>query len=197
MFRKHRPRGDESRGGGVGWLSYAAGVKHLHYAGQVLAVGNTLAQIIQDGAAQFANAGRSTTWPIACYRDEREDVAQVLVGPGIPILITAPWLDDERSEPRHTNDSEGYITSEVDALESDDPLNVVVYGRYERSRGDEGEWQFTGLPGIEAARSVGAAVRVLNDAGYEVVASTESGAPGETLAWSNLYLIARLVRSLQ
>ena len=171
-------------------------MKHLYYAGHVLAVDDQVASAIQEGAAAFSNVGRNTTWPVACYRDEHEEVVQMLIGPGIPILISDPWLADDRPAPKHTADSVDYITAETDALDVEDesPLNVVVYGRYDKRSRRAGTWTFSGVPGVEDSRTVGEAVDFINSLQYEVVAATESGAPGDDLAWSNMYLIARRVR---
>lgn len=43
-----------------------------------------------------------------------------------------------------------------------------------------------GVEGVEAAESVAEAVQNLNENGYEVVSVTESGAPSDAVAWSNM-----------
>jgi len=170
-------------------------MKQLHYASQVMAIGDQLAEAIERGAQEFANAGRSSVWPVACFRDEREEIVQIMVGPSIPFLISPTWLPDDRDDPAHTDRSVEYIDDEISALDAELGLdqNIVVYGRLAIPRDADGRWQFSGFPGVGEARDVSDAVRILNEAGYEIVAATESGAPSDNVAWSNVYLIGRRV----
>lgn len=97
-------------------------MKHLHYGTLVLSIGDQLATTIENAAIAFMNEGRNAVWPISCYRDEREEVSvQLAFGPGIPFAITETWLTDDRPNPRHTDDSIGYIEAELDVLENESP----------------------------------------------------------------------------
>lgn len=118
-----------------------------------------------------------------------------MFGPGIHFGVAETWLPDERADARYTEDSIVYIEGERQALENEakarTPENVVVYGRYERSRRQDGAWTFSGLDAVNEATSVSDAVQLLNESGYEVISATESGAPGDALAWSNMYIFGR------
>ncbi|MFZ4894620.1 hypothetical protein ACL9RL_09235 [Plantibacter sp. Mn2098] len=96
-------------------------MKHLHYAGQVLAISDGLASMITEAVSDFLFAGKSAVWPVAGYQDEREVVAQMQFGPGIPWLIVDSWLPDERVPARHDDDSIAYIEGEKYSLDSDLP----------------------------------------------------------------------------
>lgn len=92
-------------------------MKHLHYANLVFSVSDALADTIEEAAIEFMNAGRSTVWPIACYRDDRDEVSvQIAFGPGIPFVLSGTWLADDRPDPRYTEDSIAYISAELDGL---------------------------------------------------------------------------------
>lgn len=171
-------------------------MKHLHYGSLVIAISNQLAQTVEEAATEFMQAGRYAVWPVSGYRDERDEVSvQLAFGPGLRFAITETWLPDERGDARHTADSILYIDGEREALEMDrrarTPENVVVYGAFERRPQAEGSWTFSGIEGIEVAESVGEAVQLLNESGYEVVSVTESGAPGGVGFWSNMYIFGR------
>lgn len=171
-------------------------MKHLHYDSLVIAVSDQLAQTIERSAVELMQAGRYAVWPIAGYRDEREEVSvQLVFGPGLRFAVTATWLPDARADARYTADSIAYIEGDRQALENDakarTPENVVIYGRYERNRRQNGNWAFSGLEGMKEASSVADAVQLLNESGYEIVSVTESGSPGDTLAWSNMYIFGR------
>lgn len=93
-------------------------MKHLHYGTLVFAIADQLATTLETAAIAFMNEGRYSSWPISCYRDEREEISvQLTFGPGIPLAITETWLTDDRPNPRYTDDSIGYIEAELDALE--------------------------------------------------------------------------------
>ena len=149
-------------------------MKHLYYAGHVLAVDDQVASAIQEGAAAFSNVGRNTTWPVACYRDEHEEVVQMLIGPGIPILISDPWLADDRPAPKHSTDSADYITAETNALDVEDesPLNVVIYGRYDKRSRGAGTWTFSSVP--DSAADVAAARAVIESPAPQAVGAVEN-----------------------
>lgn len=171
-------------------------MKHLHYDSLVIAISNQLAQTIEQSAVELMQEGQYAVWPIAGYRDEREEVSvQLAFGPGLRFAITETWLPDARADARYTADSIAYIEGERQALENDakgrTPENVVIYGRYERLRREDGVWAFSGLEGMEDVTSVADAVQLLNESGYEIVSVTESGSPGDTLAWSNMYIFGR------
>lgn len=179
--------------------SYGAWMKHLHYDSLVIAISNQLAQTIEYAATELMQEGRYAVWPVAGYRDERDEVSvQLAFGPGLRFAITETWLPDERDDARHTADSIAYIEGERQALENAvmarTPENVVIYGRFEKERRSEGTWAFSGIEGVSAAESPGEAVQLLNENGYEVVSVTESGSPGDALAWSNMYIFGRWVR---
>lgn len=172
-------------------------MKHLHYANLVVAISDQLAGVIQEAAHLFMTEGKSSVWPVAGYRDEREEISvQLAFGPGIAFGITDPYLSDDRPPAQYDEDSIAYIDAERGSLENDlrgeTPENVVVYGRFEKDR-NGGGWSFSGLDGIEQADNVAQAVQLMNESGYAVVAATESGAPGGDLAWSNVYLIGRWI----
>jgi hypothetical protein len=169
---------------------------HLHYDSLVIAISNQLAQIVEQAATEFMQEGRYAVWPIAGYRDERDEVSvQLAFGPGLRFAITETWLPDARDDARYTADSIAYIEGEQKALENEvlarTPENVVVYGRFERRPGSEGSWRFSGIEGLDVADSVQDAVQLLNENGYEIVSVTESGSPGDTGAWSNMYIFGR------
>jgi hypothetical protein len=171
-------------------------MRQLHYASQVLTIGDQLADAIERGVHDFANAGRSSVWPIACFGDEREETVQILIGPSIPLLISPTWLPDDRDDPVNTGRSVDYIDDEISALDAEPGLdhNIVVYGRWAKAGDADSRWRFSGFPGLGEARDVADAVRIVNNADYEIVAATESRAPSDDVAWSNVYLIGRRVR---
>lgn len=71
-------------------------------------------------------------------------------------------------------------------------LNIAIYGRWEKTRDNlGGTWTFSGIDGVEKARNINEALAVMNLAGYEVVAATESGGPHDERAWSNVYIYGR------
>lgn len=95
-------------------------MKHLHYDHLVISISDQLATMIEMAAVLHMNAGRYTVWPVAGYRDEREEISvQLVFGPGIPFAITDTWLPDDRPDARYTEDSIGYISAEHDSLEKD------------------------------------------------------------------------------
>ncbi|HXH36901.1 MAG TPA: hypothetical protein VNJ54_21170 [Plantibacter sp.] len=94
-------------------------MKHLHYAGQVFAISDQLADTLADAITDFVRVGRSALWPVAGYQDEREVVAKVLCGPGIPFLIAPTWLPDDREPPKHDADSIAFIDGDHHALEAE------------------------------------------------------------------------------
>ncbi len=174
-------------------------MKHLHYDSLVIAISDELAQTIEAAAFEFMHEGRHGIWPIAGYRDERDEVSVRLpFGPGLRFAITETWLPDQRDDARYTADSIAYIEGERQALESEvmarTPENVVIYGRFERHSRSDASWAFSGIDGVEVARSVAEAVQLLNESGYEVVSVTESGSPGDTFAWSNMYIFGRWLK---
>lgn len=174
-------------------------MKHLHYGSLVIAISNELARTIEQAATELMQEGRYAVWPVAGYRDERDEVSvQLVFGPGLRFAITETWLPDDREDARHTADSIVYIEGERQGLENEvmarTPDNVVVYGRFERQARGKGTWRFSGLEGVETAETVAQAVQLLNENGYEVVSATESGAPGDTGAWSNMYIFGRWQR---
>lgn len=174
-------------------------MKHLHYDTLVIAISNQLAQTVEQSATEFMQEGRYAVWPIAGYRDERDEVSvQLAFGPGLRFAITETWLPDGREDARYTADSIAYIEGDRQALENEvmarTPENVVVYGRFEKRPHAHGSWSFSGIDGIEVAESVADAVRLLNENGYEIVSVTESGSPGDAAAWSNMYIFGRWLR---
>lgn len=177
-------------------------MKHLHYGAIVIAVSDQLASVFETAAHDLMAAGKSTVWPVAGYRDDRDEVSiQLAIGPGIPFAITDTWLPDAREPAGYDSDSIAFITAEHDSIEKAQLMstveNVVVYGRFDRtSPQDPGDWSFTGHPSVIGASDPRGAVDALNREGIEVVAMTESGAPGEEGAWSNLYLVGRVPRDL-
>lgn len=171
-------------------------MKHLHYDSLVIAISDQLAQTVEQSATEFMQEGRYAVWPIAGYRDERDEVSvQLAFGPGLRFAITETWLPDERDGARYTADSIAYIEGDRQSLENEvlarTPENVVVYGRFERRPQADGSWTFSGIEGIDVAESVADAVQLLNENGYEIVSVTESGSPGDAVAWSNMYIFGR------
>jgi len=172
-------------------------MKHLHYDSLVIAISDQLAQTVEHAATELMQEDRYAIWPIAGYRDERDEVSvQLAFGPGLRFAITETWLPDARDDARYTADSIAYIEGERESLEMEvlarTPENVVVYGRYERrQQSSSGSWAFSGIEGIGVASTVADAVQLLNENGYEVVSVTESGSPGEVAAWSNMYIFGR------
>ncbi|MBD8583352.1 hypothetical protein IFT90_02135 [Frigoribacterium sp. CFBP 8766] len=174
-------------------------MKHLHYDSLVIAISDRLAQTIEESATAFMQEGKYAVWPVAGYRDERDEVSvQLAFGPGLRFAITETWLPDERGAARHTADSIAYIEGERQSLEDNykarTPENVVVYGRFQRSSPSVASWTFSGVEGVDAARSVAEAVQLLNESGYEIVSVTESGSPSDAGAWSNMYIFGRWLR---
>lgn len=174
-------------------------MKHLHYDSLVIAISDELAQTIETAALEFMHEGRHAIWPIAGYRDERDEVSvQLPFGPGLRFAITETWLPDQRDDARYTADSIAYIEGERQALENEvmarTPENVVIYGRFERRSRSDASWTFSGIDGVEVARSVAEAVQLLNENGYEIASVTESGSPGDTVAWSNMYIFGRWLK---
>lgn len=171
-------------------------MKHLHYDSLVIAISDQLARTVEQSATEFMQEGRYAVWPIAGYRDERDEVSvQLAFGPGLRFAITETWLPDARDDARYTADSIAYIEGEREALEKEMeariPENVVVYGRFERRPPADGFWTFSGIEGIDVAESVADAVQLLNESGYMIVSVTESGSPGDAVAWSNMYIFGR------
>ena len=171
-------------------------MKHLHYDSLVIAISDQLAQTVEQSATEFMQEGRYAVWPVAGYRDEWDEISvQLAFGPGLRFAITETWLPDERDDARYTADSITYIEGDRQSLENEvlarTPENVVVYGRFERRPPADSSWTFSGLEGIDIAESVADAVQLLNENGYEIVSVTESGSPGDALAWSNMYIFGR------
>lgn len=75
--------------------------------------------------------------------------------------------------------------------------NVVIYGRWEKHPDGHQVARYSGLPGMERARDLSQAVELMNMLGYEVVSISESGSPGDmagnNIAWSNQYVVGKLV----
>lgn len=171
-------------------------MKHLHYGSIVIAIWDTLASTFEQAACELIAAGRSAVWPVAGYRDDRDEVSiQLAIGPGIAFAITDTWLPDEREPAQHDLDSIAYIRDERESVEKEqqhaEVRNVLVYGRWDRrSSRSAGVWQFSGHPSVSTARTPQEAVASLNHATIEVVSISESGAPGDS-AWSNLYIVGR------
>lgn len=173
-------------------------MKHLHYGSIVIAISDQLASTFETAAHDLVAAGRSAVWPVAGYRDDRDEVSiQLAVGPGIAFAITDTWLPDEREPARHDSDSIEYIRGEHESLEKEQQdegvQNVLIYGRWDRrSPQGAGTWRFSGHQSVSDARQPHEAVKALNRARIEVVSVSESGAPGDT-AWSNVYIVGRCI----
>jgi hypothetical protein len=95
------------------------GLSRIHYAGQVLEVATDLAEMISVTSTEFANDGRTIAVPVACYLQGVPSSAQMIIGQGIPILITDLPFADQREDPPDTLLAWAWIRDELEGLQAE------------------------------------------------------------------------------
>lgn len=94
-------------------------MKHLHYAGQVIAISDALAEMLETLVLAHLYDGKSVFLPVAGYQDERDSVMSLLFGPGIPVLIGEPWIQDNRPPASRDEDSLRFFEDLLLSVESE------------------------------------------------------------------------------
>ena len=94
-------------------------MKHLHYAGQVVAISDALAESLETLVVAHLDDGKSIFLPVAGYQDERDSVMSLLFGPGIPVMIGEPWIQDHRLPASHDEDSLKFFDDLLRFVESE------------------------------------------------------------------------------
>ncbi|WP_423923878.1 hypothetical protein ACPEEZ_06310 [Frigoribacterium sp. 2-23] len=89
-------------------------MKVLHYAGQTLHVSDEVAEVLLAAAMEFSDDDRTFRVPVACYLGTVAHMSQLLIGPGIPLLVVD--ADDERDDPPGSEASSAFITELMESL---------------------------------------------------------------------------------
>ncbi|KQR64263.1 hypothetical protein [Frigoribacterium sp. Leaf172] len=94
-------------------------MKTLHYAGSRLTVSDELAEVLLAASMEFADDDRTFRVPVACRLEGRAEMAQLLLGPGIPLLVVdAP--DADAGDPPGSESSVALISELMESLVGDD-----------------------------------------------------------------------------
>lgn len=94
-------------------------MKHLFYGSQVIAISDLLAETVSNAAHDYASNGRSVMVPIAGYVDHNEITAEILLGPGIPLMIADPYLPDTRMPAKNDRESIAFVTDLINDLDAE------------------------------------------------------------------------------
>jgi len=96
-------------------------MKTLHYAGSRLTVSDELAEVLLAASMEFADDDRTFRVPVACRLEGRAEMAQLLLGPGIPLLVVdAPDADADAGDPPGSESSVALISELMESLVGDD-----------------------------------------------------------------------------
>ena len=93
-------------------------MKVLHYAGTRLHVSDELAEVVLAASMEFSDDARTFRVPVACWLDDRAEMAQLVLGPGIPLLVVD--AEDERDEAPGSASSVAFIVELMESLAVDD-----------------------------------------------------------------------------
>ena len=93
-------------------------MKVLHYAGVRLHVSDELAEVVLAASMEFSDDARTFRVPVACWLDDRAEMAQLVLGPGIPLLVVD--AADERDEAPGSESSVAFIVELMESLSGDD-----------------------------------------------------------------------------
>lgn len=93
-------------------------MKTLYYAGQELIVTDELAEVLLAAAMEFSDDDRTYRVPVACRLDGVAHMAQLLLGPGIPLLVVdAP---DDVEPAAGSESSAAFIVELTESLVDED-----------------------------------------------------------------------------
>ncbi|GAA0961891.1 hypothetical protein [Frigoribacterium faeni] len=96
-------------------------MKTLHYAGARLTVTDELAEVLLAASMEFADDDRTFRVPVACRLDGRAEIAQLLLGPGIPLLVVdASDADAAAGDPPGSESAVALVAELMESLAGDD-----------------------------------------------------------------------------
>jgi len=93
-------------------------MKTLFYAGQELIVTDELAEVLLAAAMEFSDDDRTFRVPVAARLRGVAHMAQLVVGPGIPLLVVD--ADDDEQPVAGSESSVAFITELMESLVDDD-----------------------------------------------------------------------------
>lgn len=91
----------------------------VHYSGLRLVVAVDVGYEICRAATEFGNAGQLIALPVACYLLGKPTTVTMVVGVGVPLLVSDAEVGDPLAEPPETLRSWEWIKSHTDCLQSD------------------------------------------------------------------------------
>ncbi|MBD8703659.1 hypothetical protein SOM11_04340 [Frigoribacterium sp. CFBP9039] len=96
-------------------------MKTLHYAGARLTVTDELAETLLAASMEFADDDRTFRVPVACRIEGRSEIAQLVLGPGIPLLVVdAPDAEADAGDPPGSESAVALIVELMESLVGDD-----------------------------------------------------------------------------
>ena len=98
-------------------------MKVLYYAGVRLHVSDELAEVVLAASMELSDDARTFRVPVACWLDDRAEMAQLVLGPGIPLLVVdAPDADADADagDPPGSESSVALISELMESLVGDD-----------------------------------------------------------------------------
>jgi hypothetical protein len=93
-------------------------MKTLFYAGQELIVTDELAEVLLAAAMEFSDDDRTFRVPVAARLGGVAHMAQLVIGPGIPLLVVD--ADDDIEPVAGSESSVAFITELMESLVDDD-----------------------------------------------------------------------------
>ncbi|MBD8584191.1 MULTISPECIES: hypothetical protein [unclassified Frigoribacterium] len=93
-------------------------MKTLFYAGQELIVTDELAEVLLAAAMEFSDDDRTFRVPVAARLGGVAHMAQLVVGPGIPLLVVD--ADDDVEPAAGSESSVAFIVELMESLVDDD-----------------------------------------------------------------------------
>ncbi|NIJ04856.1 hypothetical protein [Frigoribacterium faeni] len=93
-------------------------MKTLFYAGQELIVTDELAEVLLAAAMEFSDDDRTFRVPVAARLGGVAHMAQLVIGPGIPLLVVD--ADDDVEPVAGSESSVAFITELMESLVDDD-----------------------------------------------------------------------------
>ena len=93
-------------------------MKVLHYAGVRLHVSDELAEVVLAASMELSDDARTFRVPVACWLDDRAEMAQLVLGPGIPLLVVD--AADDRDDAPGSESSVAFIVELMESLSGDD-----------------------------------------------------------------------------
>jgi len=93
-------------------------MKTLYYAGRALVVTDELAEVLLAAAMEFSDDDRTFRVPVAARLDGVAHMTQLLIGPGIPLLVVD--ADDDVEPVAGSESSVAFISELMESLVGDE-----------------------------------------------------------------------------